>query len=330
MKIEIEKAGASAIACSVLAILFAVSASAIAADYPIKPVRIVVGFAPGGPTDVVARTFAEEASRKLGQQFIVENKPGANTVLAAQAVASAAPDGYTLLFAASNHTTIPGVYAGRVKFDAVRSFTPICSVASSPTVLVVGPSLPVKTLSEYMQKARSEPGKISAGSPGPGSTGHFATEMFARHHNLVITHVPYKGAAPAITDIIGGQLDSSFATLGSVLPQIKAGKLTVLAVGMKKRSALLPTTPTFEEAGGGDYSADAWYGVMAPAGTPPAIIKALEQVAIQFSKGDTNVEKSRASGMESEAVCGSAFLAQIEREVAINTRLAKELNLKID
>jgi tripartite-type tricarboxylate transporter receptor subunit TctC len=330
MKIEIKKARASAIAYSVLATLFAISASANAADYPIKPVRLVVGFAPGGPTDVVARTFAQEASRKLGQQFIVENRPGANTVLAAQTVASAAPDGYTLLFAAANHTTIPGVYAGRVKFDAVRSFTPICLVASTPTVLVVGPSLPVKTLSEYMEKARREPGKITAGSPGPGSTGHFATEMFAGRHKLVITHVPYKGAAPAITDMMGGQLDSSFATLGSVLPQIKAGRLTVLAVGMKKRSTHLPTTPTFEEAGGGDFSADAWFGLMAPAGTSPAIIMALEQVATQFSKGDMNVEMSRTHGLEFDAVCGGAFRAQIEREVAINTKLAKELNLKIE
>lgn len=298
--------------------------------WPAKPVRLVVGFAAGGPTDVVARAFADHASRTLGQPFVVDNKPGANTIIAAQAVAGAPADGYTLLFGATNHTMIPALYSNRVKFDAVRSFQPICTVASSPTVLVVGQGLPVKTLAEYMNKARAEPGRVTAGTAGIGSSGHFATEMFARANGLSLNHVPYKGAAPVVTDLMGGQLDSSFATLGSVLPQIRSGQLTALAVASKNRSALLPDLPTFKEAGGGDYSADAWYGVLAPAGTPDSIVKALERVATEFAKSAPAAEKLHKLGLDVESTCDSAFRAQMQREVTTYTRIARELNLKAD
>lgn len=232
-------------------------AAAQAQAFPAKPVKLVVGFAAGGPTDVVARAFADHASRALGQPFLVENKPGANTILAAQAVASAPADGYTLLFAATNHSMIPALYSSQVKFDAVRSFRPICTVATSPTVLVVGKSLPIKTLGQYIDKAKKEPGRVTAGTAGAGSSGHFATEIFARAQRIDLNHVPYKGAAPVITDLMGGQIDSSFATLGSVLPQIRSDKLSALAVASPQRSTLLPDVPTFAEADGGNYSADA-------------------------------------------------------------------------
>lgn len=202
-----------ALAAIVLVANGAACAQTGAAAYPTKPVKLVVGFAAGGPTDVVARAFADHASRALGQPFIIDNKPGAGTIIAAQAVASAPADGYTLLFGATNHTMIPALYQGRVKFDAVKSFRPLCTVAGSPTVLVVTPSLPVKTLADYQAKARAEPGRVTAGTAGVGSSGHFATEVFARAQGLQLNHVPYKGAAPVVTDLMGGQLDSSFATL---------------------------------------------------------------------------------------------------------------------
>ena len=301
-----------------------------AATYPAKPVKLVVGFAAGGPTDVVARAFADHASRALGQTFIVDNKPGANTILAAQAVASAPADGYTLLFGATNHTMIPGLYSGRVKFDAVTSFKPLCTVATSPTVLVVGPGLPVKSLTDYMARARKEPGRTTAGTAGVGSSGHFATEMFARANHLQLNHVPYKGAAPVVTDLMGGQLDSSFATLGSVLPQIRSGKLTALAVASPKRSALLPEVPTFAESGGGQYAADAWYGVLAPAGLPAPIAQQLERVVRDFAGSAATVEKLWGLGLEADATCGTAFASQVEREVATYTQIARALDLKAD
>lgn len=298
--------------------------------YPGKPVKLVVGFAAGGPTDIVARAFADHASRALGQTFIVDNKPGANTILAAQAVASAPADGYTLLFGATNHTMIPGLYSGRVKFDAVKSFQPLCTVATSPTVLVVGPGLPVKTLADYMARARKEPGRTTAGTAGMGSSGHFATEMFARANGLVLNHVPYKGAAPVVTDLMGVQLDSSFATLGSVLPQIKSGKLTALAVASPKRSSLLPDVSTFAEAGGGKYSADAWYGVLAPAGLPAPIAQQLEKVARDFAGSTATIEKLHGLGLDADSTCGPAFTSQVAREVATYTQIARDLDLKAD
>lgn len=298
--------------------------------YPSKPVKLVVGFAAGGPTDIVARAFADHASRALGQTFIVDNKPGANTILAAQAVASAPADGYTLLFGATNHTMIPGLYSGRVKFDAVKSFQPLCTVATSPTVLVVGPGLPVKTLADYMARARKEPGRTTAGTAGMGSSGHFATEMFARANGLALNHVPYKGAASVVTDLMGGQLDSSFATLGSVLPQIKSGKLTALAVASPKRSSLLPDVSTFAEAGGGKYSADAWYGVLAPAGLPAPIAQQLEKVARDFAGSATTIEKLHGLGLDADSTCGPAFTSQVAREVATYTQIARNLDLKAD
>lgn len=318
--------------------LLALAASALAAGtqgalaqaYPAKPVRIVVGFAAGGPTDVVARAFAEHAARTLGQPFIVENKPGANTVLAADAVASAAADGYTLLLGATNHTMIPALYSARVKFDAVRSFAPVCTLAGSPTVLVVGPAMKVTTLTAFIDALKAAPGHRTFGSPGPGSSGHFAGERFARLTKTSMNHIPYKGAAPAITDLMGGQLDSSFATLGSVLPQVQAGKLTAIAVAAAQRSPLLPNVPTFSEAGVKDFRDDAWYGLMAPAGTPPAVLQALEKAARSFAQTPASLEKLAGLGLNAHNVCGAAFGTQMQREVEANTKLAKELNLKLE
>ncbi len=332
---KFEKNLAVALMSKALAAIILVASSAThaqtgAAAYPTKPVKLVVGFAAGGPTDVVARAFADHASKALGQPFIIDNKPGAGTVIAAQAVASAPADGYTLLFGATNHTMIPALYQGRVKLDAVKSFRPLCTVASSPTVLVVAPSLPVKTLADYQAKARAEPGRVTAGTAGMGSSGHFATEIFARAQGLQLNHVPYKGAAPVVTDLMGGQLDSSFATLCSVLPQIKSGKLRALAVGAPQRSALAPEVPTFAEAGGGNYAADVWYGVLAPAGVPEPIVQALERTAADFAKSESAAEKLRGLGMDAESVCGNTFATRVAREAATYSQIAKALDLKAD
>lgn len=312
------------------AALLCLATHAGAQTWPGKPVRLVVGFSAGGPTDVVARAFAEHAARALGQPVVVDNKPGANTILAAEAVASAPADGYTLLMAATNHTMIPALYSARVKFDAVRSFAPICTLAVSPTVLVTGPAMTAKTLNTFMQQVREAPGKRSYGTPGTGSSGHFATEQFLRMTGLTMNHIPYKGAAQVVTDVMGGQLDSSFATLGSVLPQVQAGKLTALAVASSRRSSLLPNVPTFAEAGVKGYVADAWYGLLAPAGTPADVLQTLEKVASQFTEQAGTVAKLQSLGMEPQHSCAGAFGADMERDAKAYTQLARALDLKAE
>lgn len=311
--------------------LLCLAASGTSAQtWPSKPVRLVVGFSAGGPTDVVARAFAEHASHAWGQPFIVDNKPGANTILAAESVASASADGHTLLLAATNHTMIPALYSGRVKFDAVRSFAPVCTLAVSPTVLVTGPAMSTKSLGAFMQQVREAPGKRSYGTPGIGSSGHFASEQFLRMTGLSMNHIPYKGAAQVVTDVMGGQLDSSFATLGSVLSQVQTGKLTALAVASARRSDLLPSVPTFAEAGVKGYSADAWYGLLAPAGTPASILQLLEKTARQFVEQESTRSKLQGLGMEPQLSCREAFGNDMNRDAKAFTQLARELNLKAE
>ncbi|MEN9538027.1 MAG: hypothetical protein RLZZ126_262 [Pseudomonadota bacterium] len=304
-------------------------AQAGTAPWPARPVRVVVGFAAGGPTDIVARGYAEHAARGWGQPVVVDNKPGANTILAAEAV-SGATDGHTLLMAATNHTMIPALYGGRVKFDAVKSFKPVCMLAAAPTVLVVGPSVRIKTLAEFVQKAKAAPALMTYATPGVGSSVHFASELFSRQAGVKMTHVPYKGAVPAVADVMAGQVDASFATLGSVLPHIKAGKLTALAIASNRRSTQLPDLPTFDEAGVKGYAADAWYGVLAPAATPEAVIQLLQREAMAYAGSTMGAEKLRSLGMEPVSLCGEAFARQIEHEVASYSQIAKDLNLKLD
>lgn len=304
------------------------AAQAQSPAYPDRPVSVVVGFAAGGPSDLVARAFAEQAGKTLGKPVIVDNKPGANATIAATAVANAKPDGYTLLAAATNHTMIPALYTGKVKFDALNSFKPICTLAASDTVLVVGPSLPVKSVEEFLARVRAKPGAYTYGTPGVGSSPHLATETFSRLTKTSLTHVPYKGAAPATTDLLGGQVDLSFATVGSVLPYIRAGKLTPLAVASRQRSALLPQVPTFDEAGVKGYYIDTWFGLLAPAETPAPILKQLESVASEFGHSPAARDKLLAAGLEPLTTCGAAFEKQIAREIEDNTRLARDLDLK--
>jgi tripartite-type tricarboxylate transporter receptor subunit TctC len=308
----------------------ATAANAHTGAYPTQPVRLVVGFAAGGPSDLVARAFGDHAAKPWGQPVIVENKPGANAVLATEAVASARPDGSTLLAAATNHTMIPALYAGRIKFDAAKSFVPVCTLAASATVLVVGPSLPVKTVAEFIERAKARPDALSYATPGQGSSPHLATEQFRRLAGVSLVHVPYKGAAPAVTDLMGGQVDLSFATLGSVLPHLKSGKLKALAVASRQRSGLLPEVPTFEEAGVKGYVVDTWYGLLAPAGTPAETLRVLTREATEFARAPAMRERLASAGLEPSSVCGEAFAAQIAREIDANTRLARELNLKAE
>jgi tripartite-type tricarboxylate transporter receptor subunit TctC len=280
--------------------------------------------------DIVGRTVGDKMSASLGQPVIVENKPGANAMLATEAVAASKPDGLTLLAAATNHTMIPALYGARIRFDAAKSFVPVCTLAGSATVLVVGPSMPVKSVAEFVERAKAKRDSVTYATPGQGSSPHLATEQFRKLIGVSMVHVPYKGAAPAVTDLLGGQVDVSFATVGSVLPHLKAGRLKALAVASRQRSSLLPDVPTFEEAGVKGFVIDTWYGLLAPAGTPPDAVRLLTREATEFSRSAAMRERLAGAGLEPSSVCGDAFAAQIGREIEANTRIAKELNLKAE
>ena len=314
----------------VIASLAFAGSFAFAQAYPDKPVKVIVGFPAGGPTDIVARLFAEHAGASLRQPFVTDNKPGANSVIATEAVATAKPDGYTLLAAAQNHAMIPALYADRVKFDSAKSFAPICIVAKSPTVLVVAPQFGVKTLPEFLRKVREQPGKYTYASVGVGSAVHLATENFLSITRLSMTHVPYKGAAPASTALLAGEVDAYIATAGSVLPQVKAGRLIAIAVAAPARSPLMPEVPTFAEGGVPGFEAEVWYALLAPAGTSPAIVQSLEREAVSFAKDNAVRDRLVAAGIEPASTCGAAFAAQLDREIATYQRVAKALNLKVE
>jgi tripartite-type tricarboxylate transporter receptor subunit TctC len=314
-----------------VALVVAVSgAMAQSPAYPDKPVKIVVGFPAGGPTDIVARLFGEHAGGDLKQPFVIENKPGANSIIATQAVASAAADGYTLLAAVQNHAIIPALYSDRVKFDAVKSFAPICIVAKSPTVLVVSPKLGVKSLPEFLQKVRDKPGSFTYASVGIGSAVHLATENFLSIARLSMTHVPYKGAPPAVTALLAGEVDAYLATVGSVIAQVKAGKLVAIAMAGDERSRLLPEVPTFAEGGVKGANAEVWFGFLAPAGTPEPAMQILEREAAGFSKDAAIGDRLVAAGLEPVLTCGAAFASRINADIATFTRVAKALNIKVE
>jgi tripartite-type tricarboxylate transporter receptor subunit TctC len=308
----------------------ALAPAALAQTYPDKPIKLIVGFPAGGPTDIVARMFGEFAARDLHQPFVVENKAGANSIIATEAVASSAPDGYTLLVAAQNHALIPALYADRIRFDAVKSFAPICIVAKSPTVLVVAPKLGVKTLPAFLAKVREKPGTYTYASVGVGSAVHLATANLLEITKTSMTHVPYKGAPPASAALLGGEVDAYLATLGSVISYIRAGKLVALAIAAPQRTPLAPDIPTFAEQGVANFSAEVWYALLAPAGTPEPALRALEREATAYAKDPGIRDRLVAAGIEPGATCGAAFASEIASEIATYSRVVKALNIKVE
>jgi tripartite-type tricarboxylate transporter receptor subunit TctC len=294
---------AIATALSFAAVVFA--AAVQAQDYPTKPISVVVPHPAGGTSDILARTMGAELTKELKQQVIVENKAGANGVIAAQSVARAKPDGYTLLLAtASTHAINPTLYK-KIPYDAIKNFAPVVLFATVPNVLVVAPQVKANTVTELNDYVRSKGGKANMGSAGSGTPGHLAGEMYKDAAKLEFAHIPYKGGAPALTDLLGGQIDFLFTTIPAVLPQIKAGKLRALAVTSPERTPALPDVPTMRESGLKDFSAVSWHGLVAPAGTPKNVVDVLYKAsakALSSPEVKTRLaeEGAAASGMPSE------------------------------
>jgi tripartite-type tricarboxylate transporter receptor subunit TctC len=312
-------------------LLFAFALAAQAADYPSKPMRIVVPYAAGGSTDTLARLVAERLGKQLGQAAVVDNRPGASEQIAIAHVAKAAPDGYTLLLSTLSGLSVnPGLYGARLPYNVQKDLVPIVLAATVPSVVVVHPSLPVKTMAELGAYLKSKPGAISYASAGNGTPSHLGMEYYKRAIGVDPVHVPYKGGAPALQEVMGGQVPLMMALVPEAMPMVKGGRLRALAVTTTKRLASHPDLPTVGEAGGQDFDLTFWYGFVAPTGTPPEIVARLNQVINQIL-----VEKdvqARLAEMNLDVVGGApAKLADLIRSDAARwKKVIDEAGIKVD
>ena len=309
------------------AVLFGLCAHA--QDYPSRPVRIVVPFAPGGPNDIIVRLVAQKLAETLAQPFLVENRPGAGGNIGTDFVAKAAPDGYTLLSVGPGSLIINPLI-GKVPYDTARDFAPVTLMARAPNALVAHPSLPAGSVKELIELARSQPGRVNYGSGGSGSTPHLAGAMFAAMAGIALTHVPYKGTAPATADLIGGQVQIAFLGIPTVLPHVKSGKLRVLAVTGKRRSPELPGVPTMDEAGVPGYELSPWYGLLAPAGTPREVVVRLGEELSRSVSAPEMKEKLAVQGAEVAGGSPEEFAALIRADTSTWSRVVKDAGIRIE
>lgn len=296
--------------------LIAAPCGAWAEGYPSHPIRLIVPFPAGGPTDIVARPLAEELSKRLGQQVVVENRGGAGGNIGAAYAAKAEPDGYTLFLGTVGTHAINSSLYGKLAFDPREDFAPISEVAAAPVVLVVHPSTGIQTVQEFIARAKEQPGKLAYGSAGAGTPGHLSGAMFANKAGIELLHVPYKGSAPAVNDLLGAQIPAMFDPVQSPLAHIRAGKLRALAVSGKERSPVLPDVPTLQEAGLKDYEMVAWWGLFAPAGTPVPVLEKLGAAAVETAKSEAFRKHLEALGIEAVGSTPGAFAKFIDSESA--------------
>jgi tripartite-type tricarboxylate transporter receptor subunit TctC len=295
--------------------LFVLTSSGHAqSTYPSRPVRIVVPSPPAGGTDIIARVLAQYFSTAMGQQFFVENRPGAGNMIGIESVARAAPDGYTLLFVPST-LALNSVMYKKVSYDPVRDFAPITLAAAANNVLVVNPAIPAKALVEFIALAKGKPGQLTYGTPGIGTSPHMSMELFKSLAGVDLQHVPYRGTAPAMTDVISGQIASMFSNALTAKPQIESGAIRALGVSGRKRSEALPSVPPIAEAGVPSYEATQWYGLVAPAGTPPDIIARLHAEATAALKIQEMKDKLASDGAEPVGTTPQEFAAHIKGEL---------------
>jgi tripartite-type tricarboxylate transporter receptor subunit TctC len=325
--IELQRRRFFRLAAAALA-LPAASRGASAQAYPAKPVRIVVGFAPGGGTDIMARLMAQSLSERLGQQFVVENRPGAGTNIATEAVVNAAPDGYTLLAASQPNSSNATLYE-HLKFNFIRDIVPVAGVALDPFVLEVNPSLPIKTVPELIAYAKANPGKINMASGGIGAGNHIAGELFKSMAGVDLVHVPYRGSGPGIVDLLGGQVQVMFNTVSASIEYVRTGKLRALAIGTATRQEALPDTPTVAEFLPG-FEASFWSGLGAPKGTPAEIVDKLNR-EVNAALADPRF-KARLTEWGASALAGSP--ADFGKLIAVETekwgKVIRTANIKAE
>lgn len=312
-------------------VLLILSAGAPAADsakeFPSKPVRIVAGAPPGGAIDVVSRIVSRKLGERIGHTVVVDNRPGAGTTIGGDIVAKSAPDGYTVFMASTSFSVSAGLYRN-LPFDPIRSFAPVSSVASGPLVLVVHPQVPVKSVKELIALAKANPGKLTFASGGTGSSPHLSGELFKSIAGVDMVHVPYKGGAPAATDLITGRVDLMFAVMAGELQHIQSGRMRALAVTTRKRSPTLPSVPTVDESGLTGFDVAGWFGMLAPAGTPAGVVNRLNtEMVAALEDADVRDRLSRL-GTSASSSTPAEFGAYYESEIARWSKLIQALGLR--
>jgi tripartite-type tricarboxylate transporter receptor subunit TctC len=306
------------------------SAPALAQSYPNKPIRIIIAQAPGSATDVISRVVGNRLTEGLGQPIVVEARPGAGGVVGTEAAARSAPDGYTLFMANnSTHGSNPAVYP-KLPYDAVKDFAPISFVASVPYVLVVDPSLPVKSVQELIALAKASPGKMNYASAGNGSTHQFCAELLKSTAGIDVTHIPYKGSPPGVAAVLAGEVSMMFANLTDVGAQIKSGRVKALAVTTLKRAELQPDVPTMVESGVADFEITSWFGLLAPAGTPAAVVGRLNAEMVKVLAREDVKSILGAQGLNVAASSPEQFAAHIKSEIARFTKIARAAGIKAE
>ncbi len=307
-----------------------VTCTAIAQPYPSKPVRLVVPFPPGGPADSVARILAQKLNDVLGQQVVVDNRAGATGTIGAGIVAKSPPDGYTLLLGTSNEIAMsPGLY-DKLPYDPTKDFTPISNVITFPNILVVNPHLPAKTVAEVVALARAKPGQLSFATSGIGSTNHLTGVVFQTLEKIKINFVPYKGGGPAVTDLLGGHVDTMFATMPSVVPFVKSGKLKALVITDDKRWAALPEVANAKEAGVPSLIVITWNGVLAPAGVPDAIVTRLNTDIVTVANSADMKDRMRAQAAEIATTTTGEFAAMIRDDFVKWSKVIKQAGMRAE
>jgi tripartite-type tricarboxylate transporter receptor subunit TctC len=309
--------------------LTALAGQAIAQPYPAKAIRIVVPFPAGGTSDILSRAVGQKLSEEWKQPVIVDNRPGASANIGADIVVKSPPDGYTLLCASTIHTINPSLYA-KLGYDPVRDFTPITLIAATSQVLAVHPSVPVKTVKEFIAYAKKRPGELHYSSAGNGSQPHLTAEMFKTRTGINIVHVPYKGAPPAMTDLLAGHVALTFATAPSAVPHARSGKLRALAVSTAKRISALPEVPTIDEAGVTGFEASGSNGLVGPAGMPPAIVERLNAAIVRIVKEPAMSKYLADQGAEPWTTTPAEYSAYIKSEVAKWAKAVKDSGAKVD
>ncbi len=312
---------------SIFGLIF--SAGAWAQAWPTKPIKFVVPYPPGGGTDVIARIVQEPMSQALGQQIIIDNRGGAGGSIGTDAVAKSPADGYTVLFTLSSHTINPAIYP-KLAFNTEKDFLPVSLVASLPQILVANPDFPAKTVKEAIELARLKPDTIAFASVGTGSPGHLAGAMMATAANVKMTHIPYRGGGPAVTDVMAGQVPLLWVSIPAATQYIKAGKLRALAVSTTKRSVIFPDVPTMAESGFKDFEVDSWYAMFVPAGTPKPIIDTLYNAVVKVLAQPAVKEKLLAQGAEAVGSTPAQLGVIVKTELVKWAKVAKESGIKAE